>query len=99
MRAQLRRYQVKPGEMPAFLSAWREGAVPVRALYGFTVLASWRSDDDREFGWLVAYTGDGAFEDAEKAYYASSERAAMADDPAQYLDHVDTLMVETVESR
>ena len=98
MRAQLRRYQVKPGQMDAFLSAWRDQAVPVRTLYGFEVLASWRSEDDAQFGWLVAFTGDGAFEDAEKAYYSSPERAAMADDPAKYLDKVETLMVDTVPS-
>lgn len=97
MRAQLRRYQVKPGQMDAFVEAWRHNAVPVRALYGFEVLASWRSEGGAEFGWLVAYTGEGSFEDAEKAYYSSPERAAMADDPARYLDNVETLMVETVE--
>lgn len=96
MRAQLRRYQVKPGQMDAFLSAWRDHAVPVRTQYGFEVLASWRSEDDSQFGWLVAYTGEGVFEDAEKAYYGSAERAAMADDPANYLDKVETLMVDTV---
>lgn len=97
MRAQLRRYQVKPGQMAAFLNAWRHNAVPVRALYGFKVLASWQSEDGAEFGWLITYTGEGGFEDAEKAYYASPERAAMSDDPANYLDKVETLMVETVE--
>lgn len=96
MRAQLRRYKVKPGEMSAFLSAWEHGVVPVRELYGFSVLAAWRSEDDAEFGWLVGYRGEGHFEAAEKAYYDSPERAAMPDDPVQYLDGVETLMVDTV---
>lgn len=95
-RAQLRRYQVKPGQMEAFINAWRHNAVPVRALYGFEVLASWASEDEAEFGWVVSYTGEGAFEDAEKAYYASPERAAMSEDPASYLDKVETRMIEPV---
>ena len=96
MRAQLRRYQVKPGQMEAFVSAWEHGVVPVRELFGFTVLAAWRSEDDAEFGWLVAYRGEGHFETAEQAYYDSAERASMPDDPLQYLDKVETLMVDTV---
>lgn len=96
MRAQFRLYKVKPGQMPQFLSAWEHGAVPMRELFGFKVLAAWRSEDDAEFGWVVAYEGEGHFESAEKAYYASAERAAITDDPAQYLDHVEIRMVETV---
>lgn len=96
MRAQLRRYQVKPGQMTDFLEAWETGVVPVRELFGFTVLAAWRSEDEAEFGWVVGYRGDGQFETAEKAYYASPERAAMPVDPAQFLDKVETWMVETV---
>ncbi|HEV7887217.1 MAG TPA: NIPSNAP family protein [Acidimicrobiales bacterium] len=96
MRGQLRRYKIKPGQMEQFISAWRNGAVPVREQYGFAVLASWRLDDDAEFGWLVGYQGDGEFESAEKAYYSSPERAAITDDPAQYLDGAETWMVNTL---
>ena len=96
MRAQLRLYKVKPGQMERFLSAWEHGAVPVREVFGFKVLAAWRSEDDAEFGWVVGYEGDGQFEAAEKAYYDSAERAAIQDDPAQYLDGVETKMVEAV---
>jgi heme-degrading monooxygenase HmoA len=95
MRAQLRRYQVKPGAMEAFVELWEHGIVAVRELYGFTVVAAWRSDDDAEFGWVVGHVGSGSFEAAEKAYYASPERAAL-DDVLQYLDHVETRMVETL---
>jgi hypothetical protein len=96
MRAQLRRYQVKPGQMTAFIESWETGVVPVRELFGFKVLAAWRSDDDAEFGWLVGYAGDGHFEAAEKAYYASPERAGMPVEPLQFLDKVDTWMVESL---
>lgn len=93
MRAQLRLYKVKPGEMAAFLAAWENHAVPVRQLYGFRVLAAWRSEDESSFGWLVTHDGAGDFETAEQAYYSSPERAAMADDPAVYLESVATQMV------
>jgi NIPSNAP len=95
MRAQVRQYQVKPGQMDDFVELWEHGIVPVRELYGFTVLAAWRSDDDAEFGWVVGHPGAGSFETAEKAYYDSPERAAL-DDPMQYLAHVETRMVETL---
>lgn len=96
MRAQLRRYQVKPGEMEQFVEVWKQGVVPARERYGFRVVAAWRSDDDAEFGWLVAYDGDDSFEAAERAYYESPERAAMPVDPLAFLDHVDTRMVDTL---
>lgn len=96
VRAQFRQYQVKPGQMEAFLAAWEHHALPVRQLYGFRVLAAWRSEDDAEFGWLVAYEGPGDFESAESAYYSSPERAAMPDDPGRYLDGVHTRMVTPV---
>lgn len=94
MRAQLRLYDVKPGEMAAFLNAFESYVVPVRRQFGFRVLATWRAEDDMSFGWLVAYEGEGAFEEANDRYYESPERAGIPDDPAQYLSAVSTRMVE-----
>jgi hypothetical protein len=87
---------VKPNQMERFIAAWERGVVPVRELYGFRVLAAWRSEDDAEFGWLVAYDGEGHFETAERLYYDSPERAALDEDPVQYLAKVETWMVATV---
>lgn len=95
MRAQLRRYQVKPGHMEDFVDLFEHHLLPVRELYGFTLLVAWRSEDDAEFGWVAGYRGDGHFESADKAYYDSPERAALPD-PMQHLDDVDTRMVETL---
>jgi heme-degrading monooxygenase HmoA len=96
MQAQFRRYQVKPGQMDAFVELWRDHVVPARQAYGFEVVSAWRSEDDAEFGWVVAFKGEGDFQTADRAYYSSSERAALPQDPISFLDQVETRMVDTL---
>lgn len=88
---QLRRYEIKPGEMDDFLAAWR-GAVPVRRQHGFEVVFACADRQANEFTWVVRHDGD--FDAAEKAYYASPERAALPVDPAVHLDAAHVAMVE-----
>ena len=87
---QLRRYEIKPGEMDAFLAAFRAASV-VRGQYGFSVAFALVDDDRNEFVWAVTHDGD--FAVAEEAYYASPERAALPDNPA---DHIAVLHVGMV---
>jgi hypothetical protein len=84
---QLRRYEIKPGEMEPFLTAIR-AAFPVREQYGFSVPFALVDDENNEFVWAVTHDGD--FAAAEEAYYASPERAALPDNPA---DHIAVLHV------
>jgi hypothetical protein len=79
---QLRRYEIKPGEMEAFLDAVR-AAFPIREQYGFTVEFALIDDGRNEFVWAVSHDGD--FTAAEVAYYESPERAAL---PANAADHI-----------
>ena len=88
---QLRRYEIKPGEMDAFVAAWR-GVVPVREQYGFTVAFAVIDRVQNEFVWAVTHVGD--FASAEQAYYGSPERAALPANPA---DHIAVAHVELVE--
>ena len=90
---QLRRYEIKPGEMDTFLEAWR-GVVPVRSQYGFTVVAAFVNVDDNEFTWVVRHDGD--FDQAEKDYYAAPERAALPGNPAAHVAAAHVAMVTPV---
>jgi hypothetical protein len=79
---QLRRYEIKPDEMDQFLAAVR-AAFPVREQYGFGVAFALVDDENNEFVWAVTHDGD--FAAAEQAYYASPERAALPDNPADHI--------------
>ena len=68
---QLRRYEVKPGELDAFVEIWRDLIAP-RAKYGFSVRFAFLDDKASQFVWAVSHDGD--FEAAEREYLESPER-------------------------
>src|SRR5262249_26454610 len=80
---QLRRYEIKPGEMEAFLEAVR-AAFPVREQYGFTVEFALVDSERNQFVWAVSHDGDSGA--AQKAYCDSPERAARPATPADFID-------------
>lgn len=90
---QLRRYEIKPGAMDAFLEAVR-GAFMVREQYGFTIAFALVDEERNEFVWATTHDGD--FAAAEAEYYASPERAALPANPADFIDvmHVGMVRVE-----
>ena len=79
---QLRRYEIKPGEMEPFLVAVRAAFV-VREHYGFRVAFAVIDEERNEFTWAVTHDGDFAAVEAE--YYASPERAALPVNPADHI--------------
>jgi hypothetical protein len=87
---QLRRYEIKPGEMEAFLEAIR-GAFVVREQYGFRVAFALVDEERNQFVWAVTHDGD--FEAVEAEYYASPERAALPANPADHIAKVHVGMV------
>ena len=89
---QLRRYEVKPGEMELLVVAMR-GAFAVREQYGFSVAFALVDEENNEFVWAVTHDGD--FAAAEQEYYASPERAALAANPA---DHIAALHIGMVRA-
>ena len=90
---QLRRYEIKPGEMSAFLDAVRAAFV-VREQYGFGIAFALVDDERNEFTWATTHDGD--FAAAEAEYYASPERAALPVNPADHIAamHVGMVTVE-----
>jgi hypothetical protein len=92
--AQLRTYIVKEGRLEAFTALWRDHIVPARRVHGFKVEGAWSNADSGEFTWVISHPED--FGEAERRYYASPERAAIPEDPSDYLASVDVRMVSAV---
>jgi hypothetical protein len=88
MQWQLRIYRGKEGELDAFIDEWRTALLPLRRAMGFEVLGPWVTDDARMV-WIIGHEN---LHEADKAYYASPERAAVEPDPARHLadaQHID----------
>jgi NIPSNAP protein len=83
-RTQLRIYDIEPGLLDAFVAAWTTGVVPLRERFGFEV-EGWTVAGVDRFVWLLTYRGEGTFEEANEAYYASPERAQLDPDPAAWI--------------
>ena len=88
---QLRRYEIKLGEMEHFLEAVRT-AFPVREQYGFGVEFALVDEERNEFTWAVSHDGD--FAAAEVEYYESPERAALPVNPADHIAVMHLAMVK-----
>jgi antibiotic biosynthesis monooxygenase (ABM) superfamily enzyme len=71
---QLRRYQILPDQMDAFVEWW-QSVRKAREQYGFDVLFAFVDQSTNQFVWAVSHSGD--FDEAEKIYMASPERAAV----------------------
>ena len=88
MQWQLRIYRAKEGALDAFIDEWRTNLLPLRRAMGFQVLGPWETADGR----MVWILGHESLDDADAAYYASTERAAVEPDPARHLadaQHID----------
>lgn len=90
---QLRRYEMVPGTMDAFL-AWFPQVIPVRAQYGFTVLFAYADRERDEFIWAVSHDGD--FEAAVAAYTDSPARAAVFKDQPERVANAHVSFVEVI---
>jgi hypothetical protein len=82
---ELRIYAVAGGAMDAWVSEWSQQVRPLRERFGFAVIGPWLIDENT-FAWVLGYEGD--FDAADRAYYASAERASVSPDPARHLENV-----------
>src|SRR5207245_1999582 len=71
-RFQLRRYQIKPGEMRAWVQEWLEKVRALRAQFGLKVVGSWTSEGD-QFVWIISYDGPLTLEEEDRGYYSTTE--------------------------
>jgi hypothetical protein len=93
--SQLRIYRIANGHLADFVAEWRAGVLPLRERFGFRIEA-WTDLAESTFVWTVRYAGSGSLEDADRAYYASPERAALQPDPARWIVDSITLSLEPV---
>ena len=94
MTDQLRLYQLDPDRIDEFITLWRQQIVPARKAAGFRVKGAWVSREEAGFAWVVSYKGKGSFADADKRYYDSDARAAITPPPGDFLQNVETVMME-----
>jgi ribosomal protein L11 methylase PrmA len=92
---QLRIYSVKRGEMKDWLTEWREKIAPLRREHGFVVVGSWFSEKEDRFVWILGWDGDGTYEEADRRYYDSPQRKALAPDPARHVERVEHMMMSS----
>jgi hypothetical protein len=92
----LRIYTIEDGRLEDFLAAWTAGVVPLRRRFGFSIQA-WTVPRESVMVWLVTYEGDGTFEEAERAYYASPERQALDPDPGVLVVDQDDRWLEPID--
>lgn len=93
MQDQLRIYTIKPGEMGEWVQEWRQRIVPVRQKAGFQILGAWTIESENRFVWIIRYDGPKTWKEADAAYYASPERAAIQPDPTRHLSKTETWLL------
>jgi hypothetical protein len=93
---QFRRYRIVEGRLDEFVDAWRNGVLPLRKQFGFTVRGAWVSPDQDTFFWILGYDGPGTFEKRDAAYYGSPERAALSPDPADLIEEAETFFMTSL---
>ena len=84
MQFQLRVYRAKPGRLDDFVREWTEHVLPLRLLFGFSVLGPWVAEEDGLFVWILAHDGDWAA--ADDAYHSSPQCRGIDPDPARHLE-------------
>lgn len=97
-RFQVRIYEIQLGKMGEFLRAWRNGVVPLRQRFGFSVHGAWIGEDGTSFVWILSHAGPQGFEGSESAYYESSARRALEPDPGQFIKTQSHFMMRAVDN-
>lgn len=80
---QLRDYRIQPGALTQWVHEWGEKVRPLREQLGFKVVGAWTIEEENRFVWILSWEGEGSFEEADRAYYESRERATLSPDPAR----------------
>lgn len=97
MTTELREYRIAAGHLDDFVAAWSSGVVPLREAHGFRIDGAWVDRDGHRFIWLLSLDGSAEdFERRDAGYYASTERASLTPDPAQWIEEANTAIVDSI---
>ncbi len=95
MATQLREYVIVDGALDQFVEEWRTQLAPLRRSLGFGIDGAWTVPGEHRFVWLLSHPGGwDAFEEADRRYFASPERAAIRPDPARLIQEQVTRRLE-----
>ena len=92
-------YTIKPGEMSAWLDEWQRLIAPLRRRHGFEIAGAWTADEGDRFVWILRYAGPKTWQEADAAYYASPERAAIQPDPARHIEKTEHWLMTPIDDR
>ena len=90
---QLRRYDLIPELVDEFL-AWFPQVVAARQKHGFTILFALLDRPGNEYTWAVSHEGN--FDEVERVYMASPERAAAFEGRPKYTREMYISRVEQI---
>jgi hypothetical protein len=96
MEHQLRTYRLREGAVDDFLALWRGHVVPARRALGFEVVGAWLDREARVFTWIARHAAPAGIEAAERAYFASDEKAAIPRSPADFFEGSEVRVVEAI---
>ncbi len=82
----MRRYDIAEGRLDEFVERWRNGVLPLRRSWGFTIVGAWSVPESSEFVWVLGHDTAASFHEADRTYYESSERRSMEPNPAELID-------------
>jgi len=100
MTAQLREYVIVNGHLEDFVAAWLTGVLPLRQRFGFRIEGAWTVPAERRFVWILAHDADeDEFLTLDEAYYASTERAGVDPDPAQWVEESRKVFLQPIVPR
>jgi hypothetical protein len=87
-------YRVKEGAMNDFLAMFPQ-VVAARRDAGFEVVGVWTVPEENRFIWVVGTNDPGGIEGASRRYYESDLRRAITPEPAEFLDEIETIIMES----
>jgi hypothetical protein len=96
MVAQLRIYTINKGKLGEFVEGWSKFVYPLHIKHGFKIERAEVIEARNEFIWIVSYDGPDDWDEKQKAYYGSSERAAVDPDPARFIAKTERWMIRSV---
>ena len=95
MVRQLRIYTINKDRLDDFIAGWTQHVHPLHLQFGFNIELAERMEETNEFVWIVSYDGTKAeWEQRQKEYYGSPERAAVDPDPARFIAKAQRWFIE-----